>query len=193
LPNLRSGINHDLLLLREDTRSVFQTLAAPELTRVNQHTYAGGYLEELIRGESVHSTWDQVPNSEVDFLVLDSFSHDRFIYDPMLRNSSHITYGRYDPEFLDQLTAKHFGVGHVLVISPFKVSKETVPFSPESVYSPYPPDLPFRVSPGPYIEVYGQDQAVIDKLGVECAQRGLPCKLLPVQEGYYFQYLPYRG
>jgi hypothetical protein len=193
VPNLRDSLNHDLLLTREDTRADFQVLASRVLNESGRRTYVGSYLEELVvRKGGVQSTWDELEDSGIDLLVLDSFSHDRFIYDSLLRDATRVSFGMEDAGFMHQLSRKHFGTGDVLVISPFRTSKDQVPFSPESVYSPYPPDLSYRVRPGPYIEIYSQDQAMLDRISDECVQLGLPCQLIPVHDGYYYRRLPYQ-
>jgi hypothetical protein len=78
------------------------------------------------------------------------------------------------------------GLDTVLVINPFTASRSAVPFSPQSIYAPYPPDLEWRRLAGPYIEVY------FDGARLRLGHREMESpfvSIAPAESGFYRQAL----
>ena len=150
LPNLRASVAFDRMLARPDTRvALAHTLAAmhdadPRLT-VAMSPVLRGVLANLEPRALADALDIEQPGPErADVLVVDSFEYDRNLDDP-----------RAGPAPFAAALAGRVA----FVVSPFTASRERVPGSPESVYAPYPPDLAFRSSPGPYVELYASARA----------------------------------
>jgi hypothetical protein len=107
----------------------------------------------------------------VDLLWFDSFEHDRYIYDPRGAALLRATAG-----------AERF---RVVQVSPFTAAKDSVPFSPESGATPYPPDLAWRRSPGPFIEIYARDAGRAAALAAVCRAEGMEVRELAAADAYY--------
>lgn len=109
-----------------------------------------------------------------DIIVVDSFSCDRLIYD-----SSNARRSAYRPN--ENFT--------VVQINPFRASKESVPLSPGSLYSPYLPDMTYRDQAGPFIELYCLDSGVAEKITDACDRNGIDYEVVRGKEGYYYRML----
>lgn len=110
--------------------------------------------------------------NQATIFVLDSFSHDRLIYEQPSRL-------KFDRAHLHSEYT-------VVQLSPFSRAKREVPFSPESLYAPYPPDIFDRTLPGPFIELYLRDEARARAAAEACWASGVACLRLPAKEGYFF-------
>jgi hypothetical protein len=109
--------------------------------------------------------------NDFDIIVLDSFTHDRYVTDDNMQL---------------QIDFAGFANGRLITLSPYNKVKSAVPFSPMSMYSPYYPDLPFRENSGPYIEVYMKDPQLAQKLHKKLAEREIKITLEDIYQGYYF-------
>ena len=166
-------LRHNLLLGSLDTRSVLtqafrENKEALASSRIGGDWCTWGYLGDAKDVRPIEGS----PHLEI--LVLDSFCHDRFLYDRRRRLG--IDFSRFEN-------------GGVVTLSPFRESKETVPFSPKSVYSPYEPDLPYRAHPGPYVEVYFSDALLAERIHLSLSLSGLRVGKGPASSGYYFERL----
>jgi hypothetical protein len=102
---------------------------------------------------------------------MDSFSHDRYVYDKRLTLP---------------VDFSAFKDGFVVIITPYDRDKDRVPFSPESLYSPYFPDSPFRLRPGPYIEIYFPDSSLARSFSDSLSHSGGGNVSGPITRGYYY-------
>lgn len=192
IPNLWKSLQHDRLLAGQDTREQFiQLINKSQLAESDLSIYAATYLEEYFpRGRAI-TRWQNVNTEQVDVIALDSFSIDRYLYDRSLSPDMPPKAGKYDPGFLnfnpDALSGRS-----LLRLTPFRNPKEQVPFSPESLYSPYLPDISYRSLAGPFIEIYSTDMQIIQDMMAICTQSGYQCHVIPSEEGYYAQGLSYR-
>ena len=169
--NVIQSLRHNLLLQQTDTRSILretfsENSQAIKSLKIGAGPYSQGYVG--VSG-NVHSIENQV---DLDILIMDSFTHDRFIYDHNI--DLKVDFSR-------------FRAGKVVAISPFNQKKETVPFSPESLYSPYAPDLSFRTRPGPYIEIYFSDSSLAQYFSEAFLRAGIMNTIGDIQDGYYYQ------
>jgi hypothetical protein len=169
--NAIQSLRHNLLLQQTDTRSILRETFSEnsqvlKSLKIGAGPYSQGYVG--VSG-NVHSIENQV---DLDILIMDSFTHDRFIYDHNI--DLKIDFSR-------------FQAGKVVAISPFNQKKETVPFSPESLYSPYSPDLSFRTRPGPYIEIYFSDSSLAQYFSEEFLRAGINNTIGDLQHAYYYQ------
>ena len=170
LPNVRSAVLSDELLGRSDTRAYLETiLHAAGLDNPHMPGFAGMYTDRYF---DLRFKGSQGDANRAAVYVLDSFSHDRWIYDL----STRLTIRRTD-----------LAGNQVIQLSPFMLPKESVPLSPQSIYSPYLPDLYDRSLPGPFIEIYLRDESLAERLWDACQRYGAPCTRLAAAEGYYFQ------
>jgi hypothetical protein len=185
-PGLADSIRHDTLLSQKDTRSDLLFLLND---MKNEGTFAvfGGQDLFTKEGELMSNVqWFSRPlsfshfTSELDtdlqrdpsqMFIFDSFSHDRLLYEPAGQplQKSYVGW--------NNLTA--------LQITPFTTGKEEVPFSPESLFSPYPPDLPFRNRPGPFIEIYFKDSLLAQRFWGYCRELHIQCTVHQASDGYY--------
>ena len=173
LPNLLQLLAHNRLLAGPDTRKGLHALFA-DSGRLPVRSIFGGHYVETALSVPVDHRWESLKPSLPDILALDSFSHDRFLYDPF---KSH--------EFA--VRKQDYANAHVLQFTPFRVMKAQVPFSPQSVYSPYPPDLSWRRAAGPYIELYVREDTLAAELQARARELGVACTATDARSGYYFQ------
>lgn len=169
--NLVTSIRHNLLLRRTDTRAILQSVFTENNRAIEWSKVGAGQFGIDCLG--VSPGVPLVENSgRLDVLVLDSFSYDRFLYDKS-----------------KVLKIDFAGVrnGRVVAFSPFDRQKEKVPFSPQSIYSPYFPDLPFRTMPGPFIEIYVANPSLAQSLSTSLARLGIASTTDDVQHGYYYR------
>ena len=145
LPNLRASVAFDRMLARPDTRvALARTLVAIRAGNPRPTIAMSPVLRGVLAGiepRSVDGAWDieQPGAGRADVLVVDSFEYDRYLGDPRAPAAP----------FAAALAGRE-----AFIVSPFSSIRALVPYSPESVYAPYPPDLGARTSPGPYVELY---------------------------------------
>ncbi len=170
LPNVRNGIQSDELLSRIDTRAYLDVIVREVgLDSSSTPGFAGMYTDRYFNQRFKSSQGDA---NRASIIVMDSFSHDRWIYDP----TTPLTIRRNDFEGYE-----------VIQLSPFTLPKASVPISAHSIYSPYLPDLYDRSLPGPFIEIYLRDSRLAGSLMDACRKYGAPCARLAAQDGYYYQ------
>ncbi len=182
LPNAADVVRHDLLLLEEDTRSTLQWVAGTAELDRGTLVFTERYTVMAFWGWQRVTKLKDLGETPADLIVLDSFTHDRYLYHPVAGD------GRSPKQELGAaLRRQDLGAAHRVVISPFVVPKSEVPFSPKSLYSPYPPDLRRRRAPGPFIEIYCRDVADADRLQAACDRLGVRCDRGRGEEGYYYR------
>jgi 4-amino-4-deoxy-L-arabinose transferase-like glycosyltransferase len=171
LPNARNVLQADWLLTQTDTRDYFvRVMRASGLVNARGPGFAGQYTDLYF---DFRFRGSQIEADRAHLLVIDSFSHDRWLYDASAR--------------LDLRRANYRAGYAVVQMTPYTRPKAEVPISPQSIYSPYLPDLYDRALPGPYIEIYLQDPALLNALMSACLQTAAPCAILPADQGYYYQ------
>jgi hypothetical protein len=132
VPNVMKSGHLVGLLFETDTREVLTQLIEP-ITFKNY--FAANYSRHSFRNKPMPSG-----DGAVQYVVLDSFSLDRHLYEECKLKS----------DVLDALRV----LDRVLIVSPYTLDKEQVPFAVQSVFGPYPPDMNYRRMQGPYMEVY---------------------------------------
>jgi len=181
LPNVRNSIRHNLLLMKNDTRKeLLNVITNASLNEYKMDIYAGYYTSNYITKTNIsiknikEYLGPYLLNDGTDLIVIDSFSYDKLLYD----KECDITqpYTNYENMYVIQL-------------SPFRPKKDKVPFSRDSVYSPYPPDLEFRKKPGPFIEIYCKDKHIAQKIEISCRKSRVDYEILSGKECYYFNKL----
>jgi Dolichyl-phosphate-mannose-protein mannosyltransferase len=168
------SVNHNLLLQRTDTRAVFRKAFSANKSglrslQIAAGRYSGDHLGVPVDVFPGHGSSQTL--RDLDILIMDSFSHDRYIYDKRLTL------------FVD---FSRFTEGLVVTLTPYDQKKDRVPFSPESLYSPYFPDSAFRLRPGPYIEVYFSDASLARSFSDSLSLSGVGNASGPVTLGYYY-------
>jgi dolichyl-phosphate-mannose-protein mannosyltransferase len=169
--NVVQSLRHNLLLRQTDTRSILREIFSENSQTLKSLKIGAGPYSQCYVGVPAKASSNE-NLGDLDILVMDSFTHDRFIYD------QHIDL---------KVGFSRFKAGKVVAISPFNQKKETVPFSPESLYSPYPPDLSFRTRPGPYIEIYFSDSRLAQYFSEAFLRAGIRNTFGDIQDGYYYQ------
>ena len=190
VPSLYTALSHDRLLSQTDTREDL-LLALTALPNESPSSFFGG--RELfdpdgalmrteawfIRPSSLGSFTTELDadlsQDQSDLIIFDSFSHDRLLYEP----KDHPLQKMY----------LNYGNLTMIRISPFSLPKEKVPFSPESLFSPYLPDLPSRNRPGPFIEMYFRERSVADRVHTCYLEQGIDHLYGTGGDGYYFTQL----
>ncbi len=191
LPQALLSAKHNQLLGRGDTREdLAAVLRKTNAQFVYVSMYSGRYVRPCIRrsgivsGHYVGSSYQfrdahdpvyRIFAAKTDLIIFDSFSHDRMIW-------------AADPVRL-KLKPYLWEETRVIQISPFTVPKESVPHSPDSIYSPFLPDLTMRVKSGPYIEIYCREGALADRLTEACSAAGVPFKTSRMDKGFYWKHL----
>jgi 4-amino-4-deoxy-L-arabinose transferase-like glycosyltransferase len=172
LPNLHNSLQSDYLLARMDTRIAFlKIINKTGLSRSAINGYAGEYTERYFDSNRFKTT--QANADQASIFILDSFSNDRCI----LESSTCAT-----------LYRKTMDNGYsVIQLTPYILSKEQVPFSVQSIYSPYLPDLYARKAAGPFIEIYLKDASLIQAVLDTCQAFRYECLLHPASQGYYYK------
>lgn len=191
VPNVFYATLHNTIIRQTDTRTqLSQLLRDPSLRQTPINLYSGGYIRPILRQSPIQiqsylTHRSQNPEyfqsgftklreqqNTLDWMIFDSFSHDRLLYNgPIALDFP------FNPENL----------GRVVQISPYKIDKAKIPFSPESLYAPYLPDLLNRNQPGPLIEFYSTSESQIQQLLAACQRQAIPCASLPGNNGYYWQ------
>ncbi len=168
------SFGHNLLLKRTDTRAILRDVFsgnnnALKSLQIAAGRYSGDHLGVPV---DIYPNHDSKQNlSHLDILIMDSFSHDRYVYDKRLTLP---------------VDFSAFKDGLVVVITPYDQNKDRVPFSPESLYSPYFPDSPFRLRPGPYIEIYFSDSSLAQSFSDSLSRTGVGNVSGPITLGYYY-------
>ena len=189
--NLLAIAKHNHIIATTDTRTeLSQILNAAGLDNTQLNIYTGGYTRKevlnanLSLGEYFTNRSQKLDyyqqgfaqirkkSDTIDLKIFDSFSHDRLLYSQDATFKSPIE----NDESL-----------FVIQLSPFTLNKSKVPFSPESLYSPYFPDLLLRNKPGPYIEIYTRNESLAKKIAGAGDRQGINCSLLPGKMGFYLQ------
>jgi hypothetical protein len=115
-------------------------------------------------------------------ILFDSFVHDRLLYADLSVDTT-MRFGLHDPNLEQPLTGYENMV--VVQISPFVNDKADVPFSQESYYSPFLPDLHYRTQRGSFIEIYLRNHDFANAIAVACTTRGQRCSVTTGDRGYY--------
>jgi hypothetical protein len=153
------------LLRGPDTRRILADVL-PNLGGV-EHVWVSTYARRVLDPELTST--EQPPFS---LLILEGFSIDRHVAEACS---------------LDDLVVRELlRFDTVLVINPFSVPRSQVPYSSQSMYAPYPPDLAWRRMAGPYIEVYF-DGSRPSMIRSEVERPGMT--VLPAEQGFYRQML----
>ena len=119
-------------------------------------------------------------------ILFDSFIHDRLVYADLATDTT-MEFGLHDPNLEQPLSGYENMV--VVQVSPYSGDKADVPFSPESYYSPFLPDLHHRTQRGPFIEIYLRDHDFASAVADACTKRGQRCLLTTGDRGYYIPLL----
>jgi len=165
-PNLRTATRHNALLARTDTRDVLtEVLHALGPPAGARRAFVGSFV------------WGALPR-EAGWSDQESIS---YLYHAPVKPPE-----MQPPAWPESIAFEELRSLPALVISPYDRERERVPFSPESAYSPFFPDLPFRTHPGPFIEVYLHDDGapLADALAA-CARHRLRCRRMEAGEGYF--------
>lgn len=183
LPNVLHSLKHNIILSKTDTREeLSKILKGANLDTSNIDVVYGGLLIKLLENAGIPveasrrirlSPHLSCIDDSTDIIIFDSFSHDRLLYD-------HI----HDK---DKISYKNYRDLYVIQISPFIKQKDKIPFSPKSLYSPYPPDMAYRLKPGPFIEIYVRDCAIVKKIIDSCKKNGVAYSLSSGTNCYYLR------
>ena len=177
LPNLARALEHDVVSSRPDVRrEVIAVLRRAGLER-EKPVFCGDYGGRCVRSSGLRidvtlgrlST--ELPDARTDVLLFDSFSHDRLIY------------GQTITDFVQPY--RGYESWPVLRLSPFTVPREQVPFSPKSLYTPYPPDLAFRRCAGPFIELYFVRERDADAVEAAARELGIAVERTTGASGFF--------
>lgn len=183
--NAGQSLRHNIILKKTDTRIILGNIFSEidrELAGLN--IGAGNYCMNFLGASAKKKIMSWVRNSEVfisndyDIMVIDSFTHDRYISDENMRL---------------QIDFSRFTNGRFISVSPYTLKKSEIPFSPKSMYSPYYPDLPFRKKPGPYIEVYFADPLLAQTMSQALNRIGIDTKPSNITHGYYYRMFAKEG
>ena len=178
VPNIRNGIRHNALLSEGDTRAdVLKIISSAGLDSPDRSIFAGDYTRYFFDQTVPLEREDMASAEWVDVLIFDSFSHDRFVQN----DAGRLT---FDPQLFSDRT--------VVTLTPFRVEKEDVPYTPKSIYSPYPPDLEVRKRSGPYVEMYIDSDELQSTILNCCRSAGIKCTTRPAVQGYYYQHVAKR-
>lgn len=171
-PNVMTSVRMGQVLTRGDTRADLRGwwLKVP---RLQETSMGGGSYVQVVSPVPLEIDERRLATNVPDVLVLDSFSHDRYLYDE--RRGRRFEFRQAD-----------YVGGRVLILTPFRVLKQAVPFSPQSVYGPYLPDLGQRREAGPYIECYVRSDSLAAVWEAAARSAGVAVEARPSGQGYYF-------
>jgi len=177
--NLFQSLSHNIVLQKTDTRTILGELFTKKDNdisglKIGAGDYCVNFLGISAKKEvmsRVRNSDVQISRSEYDILALDSFTHDRYITDENMRL---------------QIDFTSLQRGRLIKISPYVQKKTMIPFSPMSMYSPYYPDLPYRLKPGPYIEIYFADPQLALTFSRALSENGYDNSTYSIKQGYYF-------
>ncbi len=209
IQNISSAIKHDSVLSRTDTREEFLNVWNKAKVNKDAAIFLGHSLQPLLKRRTwvLHNTSEvlipeDLGQSPWDIIIFDSFSHDRILYEEniqywkelFLRDPRPLKVpgaNQWNSPFLIRPYLNYENL-HVLQISPFTIQKEKIPFSPQSAYSPYLPDLWYRTYPGSFIEIYTAEDDVFAALVKACQDCKVSWNEKRGIEGYYFNHLSER-
>lgn len=176
--NAVQSFHHNTVMQKVDTRVILGTVFSANNHKIaNLKIGAGNYCMNFlgIPAKKEKLSWVRDSDAEVkndfDIIVLDSFTHDRYVTDDNMQL---------------QIDFAGFANGRLITLSPYDKIKSAVPFSPMSMYSPHYPDLPFRKLPGPYIEVYINDPQLAQEIHQTLNGSRIQSILEDIKHGYYF-------
>jgi hypothetical protein len=192
-PNLRHTWAHNLLVGTADTRvQCALALRDAGLWQIKPRIYStplmvsyAGYLGHEIEPFQTQLNLDLSQDS-VEMILFDSFVHDRLVYADLAMDTT-MEFGLHDPN-LEQPLSGYENMA-VVQVSPYSDDKASVPFSPESYYSPFLPDLHYRIQRGPFIEIYLRNHDFANAIAEACTKRGQRCLLTTGDRGYYIPLL----
>lgn len=176
--NTYQSLRHNIVLQKTDTRIILGDIFfenSKEL--IGSKIGAGNYCMNFLGVSAKKKIMSWVRNSEAnipsdyDIIVIDSFTHDRYISDKNMQL---------------QIDFSKLSSGRLITISPYTQKKTAIPFSPKSMYSPYYPDLPFRIKPGPYIEIYFADPQLAQTFSQILTRKGIDNTPSDIKRGYYY-------
>jgi hypothetical protein len=182
-PNIASIRLHNNLLSGQDTRqSLSYAVPSIQAEHSDIHIAARPNHWNLPKGSlaRISSPGRDEDLSNFDLIVYDSFWHDDYVYQSQFL--------RQFPQNLAELYTipRVFETGVVLQISPFAAFKEGIPYSPDSNFSPYKPDLAYRFQSGPFIEIYCRSRNLADELMEQAKKTDSVVTILPAKDGFYF-------
>lgn len=196
--NVKVLIRQDFVLAAEDSRSQLRRLLENIESKQRLRVFAGYYIEAILNyqpvpiKEIVSKLPANMSDTNIDLIIFDSFSHDRYLFSVLTKNNLDI----HSSKKQEGLIGGHFlppfkGFEKFLVfrINPFTSPKASVPYSPKSIMSPYPPDLFFRNRPGPFIEIYVRSPALGVALARAGDKAGIPMEILPASKAYFINKL----
>ena len=172
LPNVQHSLTHNQLLRMGDTRASLERL----MRNTNRHpgpltVAAGGSTAVVLHSMDFLKLLDLGDaGSNSDIVIMDSFSHDRYALDSKLAH-----------EKMPVLRK----AACLIILSPYVRAKDGIPYSPQSLYSPFLPDLADRLAPGPYIEVYVFNPEVAELLLTSVVRLNMPMTLEKPSAGFY--------
>jgi hypothetical protein len=176
--NTYQSLRHNIVLQKTDTRIILGDIFIEnDKELIGSKIGAGNYCMNFLGVSAKMKIMSWVRNSEVnipndyDIMVIDSFTHDRYISDENMQL---------------QIDFSKLSSGRLITISPYTQKKTAIPFSPKSMYSPYYPDLPFRIKPGPYIEIYFADTQLAQTFSQTLTRKGIDNTLSDIKRGYYY-------
>ena len=157
----RSTVTMLRLLRGPDTRGILAKVL-PRLGEA-EHVWVSTYARRVLDPELTST--EEPPFS---LLILEGFSIDRHVAEACS---------------LDAIVSQELlRLDTVLVINPFTAPRSRVPYSSQSMYAPYPPDLAWRRMAGPYIEVYfDASRGSMLRSGVDAPG----VAVLPAEQGFY--------
>jgi len=191
VPSSLNTIKHNSLMNQPDTIDFIK--------KIRQILHKNNIKEQLLHLD--HNLFDKTPQNNVlynnkcfseakDFkeyfklnnnslhvVNANSFQLDRFIHDPFFQCSN--GHKAFD----------NFADLQVLQISPFKISKDKVPFSFISNFSPRKPDLQYRNYQGALFEIYYTNNSLDQELKAICKKENLPCAFKTGKDSYFLNNL----
>jgi hypothetical protein len=182
-PNLVSIHSHNKLLSGGDTRQSL-SYAVPGIQAAHADIRIAGRPNHWNLPKSslarISSPGREEDLSNFDIIVYDSIWHDDYVYQSQFLHLF--------PQNLAELYTipRAFESGVVVQISPFITAKEGVPYSPDSNFSPYKPDLAYRFQSGPFIEIYCKNRNIADELMEQAKRSHAGVTSLPARDGFYF-------
>lgn len=188
-------LKQNSVLGKEDTRNMLRRLMIELKPSRPYKIFAGDYIlkaffyQPVPIKEAVTSLPSDLSQTNMDLLIFDSFSHDRYLFGKIENNKK-------KEGFMGEifnLPFQGFDSYYVLEISPYVTIKKNITYSSNSVYSPSQPDLFSREYPGPYIEIYTISPEICNKIEKTASKLHIPLKKRQASGGYYLNRLNKRG
>lgn len=175
-----------------DTREVM-TKIIDGVFDYNTTFFAGLYTREILIRENIFSRIyvgisNDLKKDSNEIIIFDSFSHDRVIFSSFKSWQLNLEalHGR---EGLLERELNHpfynFDSLFVVRITPYSVPKNTVEYSPNSIFAPALPDLIQRVSPGPFIEMHIRDEKKFSQIIQNAYKLGIEFEYMRAKNGYF--------